>query len=164
MIIPSLRFLSFFNKIYIYTDKSVLKQFWRWVYCIQTEWDNNFSSLMKVGNRNLELLRVKRSSFAHGTDVDLSKLVTPPSAEGDWFSQQFADTEKSYLRFSLSPAWNLHRRLISRQINFSSELDPHIEPLALTRARNASSRQNPSNPRANAGNIIVHSTNSAIIY
>lgn len=43
---------------------------------IKTGMGNNFSNLMQVGNRNLQLLRLKR--FAHGTDVDLSKLVTLP--------------------------------------------------------------------------------------
>lgn len=44
---------------------------------------------------------------------------------------QFAETEKSYLRFSLSPAWNLRRRLISRRINLPSKPGAHPphEPL-----------------------------------
>lgn len=75
---------------------------------------NNFSIFVQVGNRNL--LRLKRCSFANGTDVDLSKLVTPPPLRGrGLIFHQFAGTEKPYLRFSLSPAWNLHHhRLISR--------------------------------------------------
>lgn len=64
---------------------------------------NNFSIFVQVGNRNL--LRLKRCSFANGTDVDLSKLVTPPPLRGrGLIFHQFAGTEKPYLRFSLSPA------------------------------------------------------------
>lgn len=101
---------------------------------IKTGMGNNFSNLMQVGNRNLQLLRLKR--FAHGTDklIFQSSLHFPSPLRGKergLIFHQFAETEKSYLRFSLSPAWNLRRRLISRRINLPSKPGAHPphEPL-----------------------------------
>lgn len=77
--------------------------------------------------REISNVRLKRSSFAHGTDVDLSKLVenTPPCLRER--GVDFPPASRNPLfTFSLSPAWNLHHRLISRQINLSSGLDASV--------------------------------------
>lgn len=165
MIIPSLRFLSFFNKIYTYTDKSVLKQFWRWVYCIQRNgiiisrvWWKSGTEIWNFFALNVPVSRMEQ------TLIFQSSLHPLPRKGIDFPSS--LQTLRNPIYGSL-----FHRREIyivvwsrGKLTSHPNSIPPHIESLALTRARNASSRQNPSNPRTNAGNIIVHSTNSAIIY